>query len=289
MRGPPSIANDGTIYIGSFDGYLYALNPNGTLKWKCGVGHYGTETNPSIGSDGIIYVGRQYFYAIYPNGTIKWYFDMGPGRSIHTSSPAISADGTIYIGTHVYDVSAGEIIAVNPDGTERWRKMIAFEWVDSSPCIGEDGTVYIGSCYDQGKGYLHAFGPVESNSPPGTPTITGTVNGTVREEYWYRFASIDPDNNPVTCEIDWGDGSAVESQDFASGEQGWASHTYTRSGAYTIKAKARDTLGAESDWGTLSVTMPTSYNQPLLKFLELLFERFPNAFPLLRYLLDFNQ
>ncbi len=287
VRGPPSIANDGTVYIGSFDGYLYALNPNGTMKWKCGVGHYGTETNPSFGSDGIIYVGRQYLYAIYPNGTIKWSFDMGPGRSIHTSSPAISADGTIYVGTHIYDVSAGEIIAVNPDGTERWRKMISLHWVDSSPCIGEDGTVYIGSTYDQGKGYLHAFGPVESNSPPGTPTITGTVNGTLREEYWYRVASIDPDNNPVSYDIDWGDDSTTETMDFASGEQGMVSHTYNARGTYTIKAKARDTLGEESDWGTLSVTMPTSYNQPLLTFLELLFQRFPHAFPILRQMLGY--
>jgi len=214
---------------------------------------------------------------------------MGPGRSIQTSSPAISADGTIYVGTHIGDGSGGEIIAVNPDGTERWRKQIALDWVDSSPCIAEDGTVYIGSTNDRSKGYLHAFGPVESNSPPGTPTITGTINGTIGEEYWYRIISVDPDNNPVTCSIDWGDGSAVESQDFASDELGWAGHTYTKRGTYTIKAKARDTLGAESDWGTLSVTMPTSFNFPLLQFLELLFQRFPNAFPLLRYLLGFNQ
>ena len=285
VRGSPSIAADGTIYIGSFDGYLYALYPNGTLKWKCGIGGYGTETNPSIGSDGTIYVGGQYLYAIYPNGTMKWNFDMGPGRYIDTSSPAISADGTIYVGATINGVSGGEIIAVNLDGTERWRKMLGFEWVYSSPSIGEDGTVYIGSTYDISIGYLHAFGLVESNSPPGTPTITGDINGKIREEYWYRFTSVDPDNNPVTCFIDWGDGSAIESKDFASDEQGWASHTYTARGSYTITAKAMDTLGAESDWGSLTVTMPCSYT-PGTPLLEWLFQQFPNAFPLLRYLIE---
>ena len=29
----PAIASDGTIYCGSFDGKLYALDPNGKLKW----------------------------------------------------------------------------------------------------------------------------------------------------------------------------------------------------------------------------------------------------------------
>ena len=284
VRGSPSIATDGTIYIGSFDGYLYALYPNGTLKWKCGVGSYGTETNPSIGSDGTIYVGRQALYAINPDGTVKWSFNMGPERHITTSSPAISADGTIYVGTNIGDVSGGEIIAVNSDGTERWRKQIALEFVDSSPSIAEDGTVYIGSFYDTSIGYLHAFGPVESNSPPGIPTITGTINGTVREEYWYTFTSVDPDNNPVTCTIDWGDGSDMQEKDFASGEAGWASHIYTARGSYTIKAKAMDTLGAESDWGSLTVTMPCSYNRPVFQFWERLLERFPNAFPLLRHL-----
>jgi hypothetical protein len=78
----------------------------------------------------------------------------------------------------------------------------------------------------------------------------------------------------------------MESQDFASGEAGWASHTYTARGSYTIKAKAVDTLGAESDWGSLTVTMPCSYNGPVFQFWERLLERFPNAFPLLRYLIE---
>ncbi len=30
----PAIGDDGTIYFGSDDNYFYALNPDGTLKWK---------------------------------------------------------------------------------------------------------------------------------------------------------------------------------------------------------------------------------------------------------------
>jgi outer membrane protein assembly factor BamB len=32
--GSPVVGPDGTIYFGATDGYLYALNPDGTLKWK---------------------------------------------------------------------------------------------------------------------------------------------------------------------------------------------------------------------------------------------------------------
>jgi outer membrane protein assembly factor BamB len=282
IQGSPSIDIDRTIYIGSYDDYLYALNPDGSLKWKCKIGA-GTATNPSIGIDGTIYVGGSKLYAIYPNGDIKWNFDVGPEQFIGFSSPAISADGTIYFGTRIgYDgVEGGDIVAVNPDGTEKWRKRIANNYyVDSSPCIAEDGTVYIGSTYNQGKGYLHAFGPVESNVPPDTPTITGTTNGKAREEYYYTFTSIDPDNNPVSYYIDWGDDTTTETMDFASGEIGSASHTYNARDEYTIRAKAKDTLGEESDWATLKVSMPNNkvIISPFFRFLE----NHTPMFPILR-------
>lgn len=167
VKGPPSIAEDGTIYIGSFDGNLYALFPNGTEKWKCGIGS-GTRTNPSIAEDGTIYIGNDKLYAIYSNGTRRWAFDLGRDRFIDMSSPAISADGTIYIGTTIDESYGGELIAVNPDGTEKWRsKNICTNWIESSPAIDEDGTLYVGSSSDEEirpnvyipTGHLHAFGP----------------------------------------------------------------------------------------------------------------------------------
>jgi outer membrane protein assembly factor BamB len=129
-------------------------------------------------------------YAINPDGTEKWTFDFGEDRRSHMSCPAISADGTIYIGiilgTPGYS-DGGEIVAVNPDGTEKWRKWIATHKVQSSPCIGEDGTVYIGSSsYVEGKaysyGYLYAFNELDPDAPEA-PTITGETNGQPGEEY----------------------------------------------------------------------------------------------------------
>jgi outer membrane protein assembly factor BamB len=53
----PAIDTDGTIYVGSYDGKLYAVNPDGTMKWSFltreGVG----DSSPAIGGDGTIYVG----------------------------------------------------------------------------------------------------------------------------------------------------------------------------------------------------------------------------------------
>ena len=169
MKANPSIADDGTIYISSWDDYLYALYPNGTMKWKVNT-KYGTSSNPSIGPDGTIYVGHTDLYAVNPNGALKWIFPLGNLRDCDFSAPAISADGIIYIGACIdFDHGVGgELIVVNPDGTERWRSgSICNVGIISSPAIAEDGTVYIGSLNDyevysggfQSRGYLHAFGP----------------------------------------------------------------------------------------------------------------------------------
>ncbi|MCL5283436.1 MAG: PQQ-binding-like beta-propeller repeat protein, partial [Armatimonadetes bacterium] len=51
----PAIGADGTVYVGS-EGYnLYAIKPDGTLKWKYQTG--GIGSSPAIGADGTVYVG----------------------------------------------------------------------------------------------------------------------------------------------------------------------------------------------------------------------------------------
>jgi outer membrane protein assembly factor BamB len=288
VKGVPSIAPDDTIYFGSWDGYLYALNPNGTMRWQCRVGS-GSETTPAIAADGTIYVGGDDFYAVYPNGTMRWIFDIdiGAERHIFTSCPAIAAEGTIYVGVDIGNDVAGEILAVNPDGTERWRKTISDENADSSPAIAADGTVYIGSTGGP-SGYLHAFGTVESNTLPNNPTITGPNNGNAGTIYTYRFSGTDPDNNPVRIFIDWGDDTTCWTNWGASGESIKWGYSWEEQGTYIIKAKTQDILGLESNWTTLEVTMPYSY-EPQFPFIHWLLERFPHAFPLLRYLVGLNQ
>ena len=92
----PAVGSDGTIYVGSDDGNLYAISPNGILKMKAYIG-WGGNSSPAIGSDGTIYVGgKADFYAINPNGSLKWKFEIG---SLINSSPAVGSDGTIYFGS----------------------------------------------------------------------------------------------------------------------------------------------------------------------------------------------
>src|ERR1022692_3258321 len=112
--GTPVIGPDDTIYLGSDDNNVYALYPDGSVKWT-----YETDgtvrASPALGADGTIYVGSSdnKLYALNPNGQLKWSF---PTQRDIRSSAAIGSDGTIYVGS-----SDHYLYAVNPSGQQIWR------------------------------------------------------------------------------------------------------------------------------------------------------------------------
>jgi outer membrane protein assembly factor BamB len=276
IKGSASIALDGTIYIPSLGGYFYALYPNGTMKWKASTGGIVASAGVALAQDGTIYVGTEILRAYYPDGTLKWSVDVQ--GDIYGTVPAVSADGTIY-------VSAGNcLVAVNPDGTEKWRTALSDEQIRSSPSIGPDDRVYVGSTYSE-YGYLYAIGVLDSNAPTA-PTIIGKIKGKVEKSYDYLFRSTSPIGNDVFYQIDWGDGSITDwIGPYSSGESITVNHSWSDKGNYTIKARAKDIDNLWGPWGELEVTMPYTYEPPQFPFIQWLFERFPNAFPILRYLL----
>ena len=126
--------------------------------------------------------------------------------------------------------------------------------------------------------------PFILDPPPETPVITGETKGNVGEEYEYTFTSVDAYGDQLDYYIDWGDGTFEDwFGSFPSGQDVMKKHTYNTQGDYTIKAKARDIHGSESDLGTLTATMPRNkaINRPFLQFLL----SHPNIFPILRLLL----
>jgi len=99
------------------------------------------------------------------------------------------------------------------------------------------------------------------NEPPNAPIIDGLASGKAGVEYNYTFVTVDPEEYGIYYWIDWGDGNNTSwIGPYISGEMITVSHTWTEQGKYTISAKAKDTRGAESEWGYLEVTMPK--NQP---------------------------
>jgi len=88
-----------------------------------------------------------------------------------------------------------------------------------------------------------------SSYPPGTPTISGPVNGVAKQEYNFSVFSIDPDGDDVFYYIEWGEGiSSGWIGPYLSGQEIILSHAWNNSGTYEIRAKAKDNSSYESDW-----------------------------------------
>lgn len=133
----PAVGADGTVYVGCWDGNLYAITPGGTKKWSLALGAF-ISASAAIGADGTIYVGTGDgdLCAVSPDGVLKWAF---PTLYWIEAAPAIGPDGTVYIGS-----GDNVFYAINPDGTERWRHAVGSD-IASSAAIAADGSIYVGS------------------------------------------------------------------------------------------------------------------------------------------------
>ena len=111
MTGPAA-GKDGTIYFGTNEGYVYALNPDGTEQWHFGVGK-AIQYRPVIGEDGILYVATtaQSVHAIDHGGTLAWQFETE--RRVGCR-PVVGPDGTLY-------VTDARVYALSPEGEKLWR------------------------------------------------------------------------------------------------------------------------------------------------------------------------
>jgi outer membrane protein assembly factor BamB len=182
----PTISPDGTVYFGSHDGFFYAVNPDGTLKWKFQTEVRFIESTALISSDGTIYFPASdgvtsKFYALHPNGALRWRAETSGGEW----TLVISKDGeTIYAGgprsafalrardgskkwemanrmryapglspsaqTIYWGSYDGHLYAVDTTGAVKW--IYALGGSPSSPSIDNDGNVYI-----NGGGYCYAI------------------------------------------------------------------------------------------------------------------------------------
>jgi len=137
-----AVGEDGTIYFGSEDRMLYAINPDGTLKWQYMTGGP-VDSSPALDSVGNIYFGSEdgYLYCRTPDNKEKWSpFLTGSGIF---GSPAFSQDEKIiYIGS-----TDGSLYAVDTEtGNNVWpHEFRTGGKIVSSPVVGFDDTIYIGS------------------------------------------------------------------------------------------------------------------------------------------------
>lgn len=88
------------------------------------------------------------------------------------------------------------------------------------------------------------------NNPPEIPEKpSGPNNGTTGFEYVFKSYSTDPNNDQLFYQWDWGDGNYSEwLGPYSSGLNITSNYIWTLGGNYSIRIKAKDNYGSESDW-----------------------------------------
>jgi len=319
ILGAPAIYND-KVYAGSWlQDEFFCLNANnGNIIWTF-TADTSMHSSPVV-VDGKVYVGSNILYCLNANtGSEIWNHQIKisgkKGGIGEYACPAI-VDEKIYFGSHNSTFEIGSIQCLDADdGSKIWEHPTEVG-MDSAPAIVEnnlyinvwDGKLYCldiddGSLIWQGDGVsgspavvnnriyngghqVFCYGDDTGNQPPNTPTIDGPPSGNKEVEYWYSFNATDPNGNEIWYSIDWGDDYIEEW--IGPREPGMKismNHTWYSQETFQIKVKVKDVFDEESDYATLSVSIPK--NKATIKtplFIELI-ENYPLLYKILQIFL----
>ena len=260
---------------GELDVFIAKMNASGKWVWaQCG----GTNFEKSYGID-IDNQGNSYITGYFLGNTT-------------IGSSTLESQGS------------REIFVAKLDGQGNWQWAVQGGGIGCDEAydiaVDNQGNAYITGIFWQNasfgtimltsKGSFDIFiGLISSkNKPPDNPVILGPNNGSVGMKYTYNISTIDPDNDDVFYHVKWGDSILPQIYGpYPSEKEVILNHTWYKHGSYAIKAKAKDSNGAESDWVTLEVSIPKNKAiNSFILFLERLIERFPILQQILQSIYD---
>jgi len=135
---------DETVYVGSGGGVFYALDAaDGSVIWSVDVESAVTSTPTLL--DGTVYFGsndgRIHAVDTGQQGSLTTKWSTAVGSPVY--STLASGGGRLYVTTN-----GGDVVALNPDGTEAWRRTDDVAFGASSPTY-VNGSLYVaGSTVD---------------------------------------------------------------------------------------------------------------------------------------------
>jgi C1A family cysteine protease len=179
-----------------------------------------TPATPSGPSSGISKAAYSYSTSVANTngGWVRYRFDWGDGTN-STTNPVDS--GTSANASH------------------SWRKA---------------GTYRVRACVIDGNGSISGCSGVlgvniSVNNPPNAPSMLAGPNlCKISTSSSYSTLATDPDRDRVKYTFDWGDRSTSITDWVNSGENMSASHKWTKTGTYQVRAMATDSYGVSSGW-----------------------------------------
>jgi outer membrane protein assembly factor BamB len=165
IEASPVISPDGTIYVASTDGYLYAFSNRGLLKWAFAAKE-SIYATPAVGPDGTVFFAdlAGWYYAVHPDGTPKWAQALAGGALERRviSPPVVADSGQSYVAAW-----NDCLYAFGADGKLLWE--YAFEGegqISAAPVLDAAGNVFVATHDPGNKNRIAVF-----KFAPDSPTV----------------------------------------------------------------------------------------------------------------------
>lgn len=136
----PTVGPDTVAYVGA-NRYLYAVNPNGTVRWRDSLGAR-IRSCPALANESTLYVAAgARIYNVSTDSGVRWRRSIGGSNYC---SPAVDNRGLVYVGSANLTNSAFYVIA--PDSTLLDAHPVSGEFWSSPAIAGR--RVYVGNMND---------------------------------------------------------------------------------------------------------------------------------------------
>ncbi|QQS35641.1 MAG: PQQ-like beta-propeller repeat protein [Ignavibacteriales bacterium] len=144
---PPVLASDGTIYVATWGDKLFAVNPDGTMKWEVTFAQStGIYSMMNLDKEGNLYAFAHngVLYKFSKTGETVWSLTLDDFGS-SSSAVVFSPDGnTMY-------VTNDELYAVSLNGELKWRSNIGsvIDFLFSTPLVDVSGIIHVQSGFSK--------------------------------------------------------------------------------------------------------------------------------------------
>jgi predicted secreted protein len=289
--------NDGGLVIigttnsygaGGHDAWFIKTDSGGNEQWNRTYGGVANDWGSSVyqtNEGGYILTGdtRSYgnggydFWLIKTDkyGVEQWNKTYGESSSDDTAYciQQTSDGGYIVTGTTtVLQSGLTDIWLMKTDstGVMQWNKTIGGKYDDVSYSVEQiTNGAYIltgyTTSYGSGDKDVWLIQVEGENQPPLSPSIEGPSYCVIGNKYEYSFSLSDPDNDLIYLKVNWGDGTITPwLGPYQTGHAITINYTWLVEGEYNLRAKARDTYGAESEWSDVVLVTVINDDAPTI-------------------------
>lgn len=263
------------------------LNSNGGFTYNPGEGFHGIDTFTYKAYDGLV-------YSNVATVTITVNPVNHPPEATD-DSVTVAMDSTnnkIDVLANDNDPDGDSLTIIDVSNANHGTTNTDGGFVYYTPATGYSGSDLFSYTISDGHGGTDTASvsvTVQANTPPNKPNRPqGTSEGKLNTPYTYSTSTTDPNGHQVYYLWDWGDGTQSDWMGpYNSGATAETTHTWTVKTS-SVKVRAKDINGAESDWSeSLPISMPRSLQylfSPFSVFIQLFIRFIRGEFAGMRFI-----